>query len=682
MLPLLLRRIIILAVVCFMAAGMIAFCAGKWQEADTKLLRIGYVSLGDTAEESMLMDLAVSYVQDMESVKSLCSLEQVSSEQEGVRMMEEGTLAALVVLPEDVINEILSGSNTPAKLYLPERSALEEGGFSAVGSMLFQELANAAIGMLGTAQAEIYASSAILNQLSVAYDGGMLQTAYDKINQFNLGVVAARENLFDVKSLSVTEKDTYAVYYGSALFAVYLLLAGLFFEAYCKRSRLEQVLMAKKLGIGCMSQLLSKCAAGVLLMLIVTLFPFLFFLIPAVNAVLSVEFSTAGVAVLFFIIVFTTIYHVFLYQLADKYQSALIMIGLTALIQAYLSGCIIPTVLLPEYIAAIGKWLPAAFLKAGFTIVLTGETQGWVRVAGGLLFWGLLLLMLTWLLMRMEVSGAVQIRNSSAGRLSDKSMHIPSIPIVLFRRLLSRKSIWVCMGLVVLLSAVIVGVEKSSKTQITVAVYDCDGSYGTLLEAYQGLVRFENYDSEEAVKKAVLKGAVECGYILPEGLAENIIARRANHQVTVYRDADAVAVPVVNEVIFERIFRTVSLKWYEDYISLDIPAIDKTALRETVAQAFAQQLEADTTFAFEMVRIGVEQGQDTDAGPTYPVLTVAVVTVLLCIFQGLLQVVEDIRKRRFYKRNRLAMAVLTVALPVILGLLTGFLTIVFVKMQG
>ena len=117
MLPLILRRAMILTAVCLIAAGMIAFCVKTmWaKHSEESKLRIGY-----TAEENMVTNLAVSYVQNMESIQSICSLEAVT-EQEGKQLLENGVLSALIVLPPDVMNEILSGSNTPATLYLPQK---------------------------------------------------------------------------------------------------------------------------------------------------------------------------------------------------------------------------------------------------------------------------------------------------------------------------------------------------------------------------------------------------------------------------------------------------------------------------------------------------------------------------------------------------------------------------------
>lgn len=676
MLPSILRRAMILAAVCLTAAGMIAFCAGILQSHEEEpKLRIGY-----TAEKSRVVDLAVSYVQNMESVKSICRLEAVT-EHEGKQLLESGELSAWIVLPEDIIHEILSGSNAPAIVYLPGTgNAISGGGMYAVGSMLFEELASAGMGMLGTAQAEIYASAAILQELAKDYmTDDFLQFMYDDINRLNLEIVAGREKLFRTRTLSLTENNTYAVYYGSALFAIYVLLAGLFFGNFCKRSGLQQTMLSRRIGVGYVVQLTARCLAGNLLALIVSLLPFLLFFIPQVNNILSVTVSFAGMISLLLIIIFVTIYYMMIYQIIEKRESALVVTGVLAVLQAYLSGCLIPSVLLPKAVIAIGKLLPAAMIKAGATILFTGDTQAFYYVAAGLAFWCVCLFSVTVFSMHMgdRSRSAAEIKRVSS------RIHVPSLGMVMFRRLLHRKSVWFSLIFAAVLSAVITETEKSSETQIKAAVYDESGNYIELLKAYDGLVHFEQYESDEAVQDAVRRGHAECGYVLPQTLTEDMSAMNADREILVYKDADAVAVPVVNEILFERIFRQVSLKWFGEYISQNLavkePRMEEEQLKEIAEKRFNEELLAGTTFRFEIKHMEYERenadsqirGNDT----TYPVYAVAGITVILCTLQGILQVIADIRDKNFYKRNRAAASMLTLILPVILGGLCALLII-------
>lgn len=671
MLPLILRRAMILTAVCLMAASMIAFCVKTVWANDNELpkLRIGYA-----AEENMMTNLAVSYIQNMESIQSICSLEAVT-EQEGKQLLESGALSALIVLPPDVMNEILSGSNTPAALYLPPKSAgaLSDGGLRAVGELLFEELATAGMGMLGTAQAEIYAAEAVFQELSAE----ALQSLYDDINQFNLKTVTGREKLFQTKTLSLTENDTYVVYYGSAFLTVYGLLAGLFFGVFCKRSSLQQTMAAKRIGVGYAAQFAVRCQAGFLLMLLTLLLPFglLIVILPRLDKFLTIHLTVCGVIALFFMILFLTVYFMTIYQIVEKRESALVVIGISAVLQAYLSGCFIPSVLLPQAVVSIGKLLPAAMLKKGFTILLTGEAQGLAYIVTGLLIWGLLLFLTAVWSMQNGGKRSANVRPKvTAGKIS-----VPSLGMVLFRRFLHRKSIWLSLLCILVLSMSITKVEQNAQTQIRAAVYDASGAFTELLCAYNGLVQFELYESDAQVQDAVRKGKVECGYILPATLADEMTAQEAKRAILVYQDADAVAIPVVNEILFERIFRQVSFTWFVDYAvqgnAVGQTEMDIESVKAVIADCFYKQIQDGTTFRFEVQRLNLEsrvpETQQTKR-TMYPSYLVAAIAVALCTLQGILQVVMDFREQNFYRQNRFVVSAFTLFYPILLGVLCAF----------
>lgn len=668
MLPLILRRAMILTAVCLIAAGMIAFCVKVvWaKDSERPKLRIGY-----TAEENMMTNLAVSYVQNMESIQSICSLEAVT-EQEGKQLLESGVLSALIVLPPDVMNEILSGSNTPATLYLPQKDAggLADGGLRAIGELLFEELATAGMGMLGTAQAEIYAAEEIFQELSAE----VLQSLYDDINQFNLKTVTGREKLFQTKTLSLTENDTYVVYYGSAFLTVYGLLAGLFFGVFCKRSSLQQTMAAKRIGVGYAVQFAVRCQAGFLLMFLTLLLPFglLIVILPRLDKFLTIHLTFPGIIALFFMVLFLTVYFMMIYQLVEKRESALVVIGVSAVLQAYLSGCFIPSVLLPQAVASIGKLLPAAMLKKGFTIVLTGEAQNLEYVVIGILSWGLLLFLVAVWSMKNGEKRNTCVRQ----KVTARNISVPSLGMVLFRRFLHRKSIWLSLLCILMLSVSIIKVEQNSQAQIRAAVYDVSGAFTELLCAYDGLVQFEMYESDAKVQDAVRKGKVECGYILPATLTDEMTAQEAKREIIVYQDSDAVAVPVVNEILFERIFRQVSFTWFVDYITqmkvVEQTEMDAGHVKAVVADCFYKEIQDGTTFRFEVQRLNMEsrvpENQQTKR-TVYPSYLVAAIAVALCTLQGILQVIMDFRKQNFYRQNRLVVSALTLFYPVLLGVL-------------
>ncbi len=732
-LPVLLKRLVIFVIACVVLMGLTVFGTRQiWSGNNTRktTVRIGYV-----APEDMLTKLAVSYVEQLESVKSWCSLEKTTVDK-GMALLENGALTALLILPDDLVNEILTGSNAPVTVYLPESVDA-----SVTNSKVFEELANAGVGMLQTAQAEIYAAETLAGEAGVK---NLLEEMYYDINRFNLSIALTRESLWENISWSVTGNHTYAVYYGSAFFAVYLLVAALFIGNFCKRNHLQQFMAWRRLGIPFAWQLASQWSALLLLMALVGVLPFCLLLYPPFAELLSVVFTPQMAVAVFFVLALSAMYALMVYQYVGEHQRAVLVLGLLALAQGYAAGCIIPSVLLPQGIAAVGAFVPAAYIKAAFTMLFTGSTQNFSEVILGLAVWSCVCFVFAWFGMtlperkRLGVKGKdknVKWRQESVEGLHRRNVNNNNIlknqemfqdtnrvdikkinkeeiaeeikegekkaqnlqntlykssntqvvkniqddgktyktteasfwmPIfwILFKRLFYQKSLWVCLCLVVILSAAAVHMENSTETSIVAAVYDADGFMEKTLTQYQGLVKFVLCSSEEEVKQMVLRDKAECGYILPAQILEQMAQRKADDSIIVYEDGDAVAARVVDEVLFQKLFHCASLQWFEGYIAEKSGSENMENLE--ISSVVEEQIAKDKTFAIQIERLGEEQ-----IPPAFPARLLVVSGVLLCALQGLAQAGVDWQKKRFYKYNRAVIVLITVVQPVVMGMLAG-----------
>lgn len=732
-LPVLLKRLVIFVIACVVLMGLTVFGTRQiWSGNNTQktTVRIGYV-----APEDMLTKLAVSYVEQLESVKSWCSLEKTTVDK-GMALLENGALTALLILPDDLVNEILTGSNAPVTVYLPESVDA-----SITNSKVFEELANAGVGMLQTAQAEIYAAETLAGEAGVK---NLLEEMYYDINRFNLSIALTRESLWENISLSVTGNHTYAVYYGSAFFAVYLLVAALFIGNFCKRNHLQQFMAWRRLGIPFAWQLASQWSALLLLMALVGVLPFCLLLYPPFAELLSVVFTPQMAVAVFFVLALSAMYALMVYQYVGEHQRAVLVLGLLALAQGYAAGCIIPSVLLPQGIAAVGAFVPAAYLKAAFTMLFTGSTQNFSEVILGLAVWSCVCFVFAWfgialperkglgvkgkdknVKWQQESIGGLHKRNvnnnnilknqemfQDTNRVDIKKINKEEIaeeikegekkaqnlqnarykssntqvvkniqddgktyktteasfwmPIfwILFKRLFYQKSLWVCLCLVVILSAAAVHMENSTETSIVAAVYDADGFMEETLTQYQGLVKFVLCSSEEEVKQMVLRDKAECGYILPAQILEQMAQRKADDSIIVYEDGDAVAARVVDEVLFQKLFHCASLQWFEGYIAEKSGSENMENLE--ISSVVEEQIAKDKTFAIQIERLGEEQ-----VPPAFPARLLVVSGVLLCALQGLAQAGVDWQKKRFYKYNRAVIVLITVVQPVVMGMLAG-----------
>lgn len=337
-----------MVLMCFI--GTIAFCAQKatdTEHADEEKPVIAVAA----EEENRLLDMAVSYIEGMKSVESICRFEKMNYE-EGKRALQNGEVIAMIVLPNAVVEGILNGTNQPAALYLPK-------DMSAAGKV-FEALADAGIGMLQTAQAEIYT----INDIAVAYDrtDTISDMEYD-INIFNINLALNRENVFKMRSLSVTENLSVINYYGSAGMVLYLLLAGLSLCTYFERENPACERRLRLAGVSATGQTFGKVLVVFSVLIVSSLIPAVLYGLLQRAGILTVYFSPANLLSALLCILCTSVILVFIYRIAGSIKSALLFIGIGSILLCFLSGIFIPYALLPSPMRTLAEFLPTTWMK-------------------------------------------------------------------------------------------------------------------------------------------------------------------------------------------------------------------------------------------------------------------------------------------------------------------------------
>ena len=97
-----------------LAVSLVMKDAGVFQTAE-----IGVVIPEDEAQTKMV----AQFISAMDSVKSVCHF-QYLDQGEAMASLEEGTLDAVLSLPEQFYEDVDSGKNTPATIYFPENAPL------------------------------------------------------------------------------------------------------------------------------------------------------------------------------------------------------------------------------------------------------------------------------------------------------------------------------------------------------------------------------------------------------------------------------------------------------------------------------------------------------------------------------------------------------------------------------
>ncbi|MCM1049020.1 MAG: ABC transporter permease [Clostridiales bacterium] len=360
------------ACILLLILAAVAFGAGKLLYQDSPLIRINIAVIEE--EENPLTDMAVNYIQGMESIAEHCSFNIVTKE-EGFKLLNEGNAAAVLYLPAGMIEGIMNGNNVPVQVFFPENAGIE--------SALLKELTDAGLKMLRVAQAEIYG----IYDTAKEYDTlDMLSVMETDIDMYNLAFALDRLALYEIQQVSATGSLNFGQYMAASGAVFFLMLMGM--TCYPMMQPYPAALRAqlKRSEIGLGKQCFGKWLCGLCSIAISAAF---FLLI--VKSVLkafnysewlpTMSLGQIGTAVVILICISTFIFMIF--QMAANGSAAILALFFISMIMQYFSGGILPSAFLPAAVWNVGKLLPTKYLIEAAGSMYTGA--GSFRVIGILL---------------------------------------------------------------------------------------------------------------------------------------------------------------------------------------------------------------------------------------------------------------------------------------------------------
>lgn len=352
----------------------VTFGASKLIYKDSPMVQITIAVAQE--EQSLLTNLAIQYIQGMESIAATCQFLVVSKD-EAFAMLQEGEAAAALVLPGGMIDGIMNGNNVPVQVYFPENAGIE--------SALLKELTDSGVQMLRVAQAQIYGiydtakNYGALEQLSVL-EGD--------IDRFNLAFALERLALFQTQEISATGSLSAVQYAIASGVVFFLLLLGM--ACYPMMQSYPEVFRRQLLrqGIGTGSQCIGNWLCGLCSMGIGF---FSFFLIikgllttfGAAEWLPGTGIRQSIVCVIILLCITTFVY--FIFQLAGNGTAAILLLFFLSVVMLYCSGGFLPSAFLPEAVQRIGNFLPTTYLIEAAGSLYLGETPH--RIIGLLLFY-------------------------------------------------------------------------------------------------------------------------------------------------------------------------------------------------------------------------------------------------------------------------------------------------------
>lgn len=320
-------------------------------------IKVGVVS----SEEEDISRMLVKFVSSMDSMEESCSFE-LMEEEEAREQLAEGSIHAVVFLPEGMTESIMNGENIPA-------TVLFGTVYSRMETEVFKELAYTGSRLLTTAQAGIYAADAVCFERK-QYD--RVQETEEYLNQAYLAYALNRTSVFKLEEVDATGGRSLVQYYGAALLLVFLSFAGLALGKAAESSKtpLRGIMAARGCPKG-WQMLMDAAAFAVIFMLLgmITGLPLLQMLGTAT------DFSVGIKDILVLAGVFLTmgIFLRLLIGITGNKAAGLGIAFLVLMVMMIVSGLFLPEAFLPRVIGENlkpGKYLPyKIWLEAVFTVM-------------------------------------------------------------------------------------------------------------------------------------------------------------------------------------------------------------------------------------------------------------------------------------------------------------------------
>ncbi len=346
--------------------GAAALLAGRalYGDAVTGRIAVGVV----LPEGDQTARQAASMLSSMESVKSLCDF--IYMDEEACRRgLAEGNLSAALLVPEELVDGIMNGINTPITVLLPRGNVLE--------SRIFKELTEAGASTLGAGQAGIYAGDELLSLYEKADSIADLEA---DLNAIYLRCSLPRLEYFrQIRVSAAGDVDT-LTFYGISMSVFFLLLCAVPVSGFLtpwKQGMKRKLALA---GIGpC-----TRAGARILGLASLLAVPALILGIGA-GAAGYVRWELLGAAALLLVCLGCAGTAVFFYQAAGGFFGGVMLLFLASAVLHFLAGGFLPLVFLPRAFAGIAAVNPSYILMEGIKMIVTAHWEPGVFVRLGLL---------------------------------------------------------------------------------------------------------------------------------------------------------------------------------------------------------------------------------------------------------------------------------------------------------
>ena len=595
-------------------------------------------------EGESISRLATQYISSMDSVRSVCDFYYLD-EQEAVEQLKQGTLQAVVVLPEGFYHDVQVGINPPAQIYFP-KDAVQN-------TQVFEELVTAGVSFLQTAEAGVYAALDTASYYGIELQGAGLgdTIAYLFVNQ-----MLKRDSVYSARMLSSMGNLSVAEYYYAAGLVILLMMCGIQFGfLYGKRNRsVEDKLKIR--GVGSIRQSVVKILVMTEFLYVTgLLYYFAGIGIAGWTKTYFVFYQgTTWYALLLLCLGIAIYFHV-LYELSGSSSQAAVFVFAVNAITISGAGVLIPEAYLGKEIAGISHFLPMKYWNVYAAGMLEGEISkdsvaGTVffllmgMAAGGFLSWRneksgyILSEMSESVLMHKHTPASVQDQNriqaepktqmqshndirahmyARAGRcenikIAPKGFVYYKLQLKLW---LKHRICWLQILFLVLLLLVIGGIHvpdaKNSRIGLTGVTSGITQTVADHLLQKSDVYQFTTYEDTEELEQAVEAGELECGFVFDKEFAKQYEEGSFTDSITYVYTPFTTKGMAVRETVYGTVLELYGEKLLQQNQET-IVGQSSEEISAMLADRYEYYLNSDAIFHTEVIYVETDAGMESD----------------------------------------------------------------------
>lgn len=562
-------------------------------------------------EGESISRLATQYISSMDSVRSVCDFYYLD-EQEAVEQLKQGTLQAVVVLPEGFYHDVQVGINPPAQIYFP-KDAVQN-------TQVFEELVTAGVSFLQTAEAGVYAALDTASYYGVELQGAGLG---DTIAYLFAHQMLKRDSVYSAKMLSTMGNLSVAEYYYAAGLVILLMMCGIQFGfLYGKRNRsVEDKLKIR--GVGSLRQSVVKILVMTEFLYVTgLLYYFAGIGVAGWTKTYFVFYQGTTWYALLLLCLGIAIYFQVLYELSGSSSQAAVFVFAVNVITIIGAGVLIPEAYLGKEIAGISRFLPMKYWNVYAAGMLEGEISK-DSVAGTVFF----------LLMGMAVGGFLSWRNEKSGQQSHNDirscMHahtgicknIKKVPMgfvyykLQLKLWLKHRICWLQILFLVLLLLVIGGIHipdaKNSRIGLTGVTSGITQTIADRLLQKSDVYQFTTYEDTEELEQAVEAGELECGFVFDKEFAKQYEEGSFTDSITYVYTPFTTKGMAVRETVYGTVLELYGEKLLQQNQET-IVGQSSEEISAMLADRYEYYLNSDAIFHTEVIYVETDAGMESD----------------------------------------------------------------------